>query len=43
VQARLASLGVEAEAKSPEQFQDLLKADWEAAGKLVSASGARVE
>ena len=43
VQARLASLGVEAEAKTPGQFQDLLKADWEAAGKLVAASGARVE
>ncbi len=43
VQTRLASLGVEAEAKSPAQFQDLLKADWDAAGKLVAASGARVE
>lgn len=43
VQARLAALGVEAEAKSPEQFQALLKADWDAAGKLVAASGARVE
>lgn len=43
VQARLASLGVEAEAKSPAQFQTLLKADYEAAGKVVSASGARVE
>lgn len=43
VQARLAALGVEAEAKSPAQFQALLKADWEAAGKLVAASGARVE
>ena len=43
VQARLAALGVEAEAKSPAQFQDLLKADWDAAGKLVAASGARVE
>ncbi|MFY3135466.1 tripartite tricarboxylate transporter substrate-binding protein [Achromobacter xylosoxidans] len=43
VQARLAALGVEAEAKSSAQFQELLKADWEAAGKLVAASGARVE
>ncbi|BEG73992.1 tripartite tricarboxylate transporter substrate-binding protein [Achromobacter xylosoxidans] len=43
VQARLAALGVEAEGKSPAQFQALLKADWEAAGKLVAASGARVE
>ena len=43
VQARLASLGVEAEARSAAQFQDLLKADWEAAGKVVAASGARVE
>jgi len=43
VQARLASLGVEAEAKSAAQFQALLKADFEAAGKVVSASGARVE
>ncbi|MDH1522705.1 MULTISPECIES: tripartite tricarboxylate transporter substrate-binding protein [Achromobacter] len=43
VQARLASLGVEAEAKSAAQFQELLKADFEAAGKVVAASGARVE
>ncbi|MFY1875083.1 tripartite tricarboxylate transporter substrate-binding protein [Achromobacter xylosoxidans] len=43
VQARLAALGVEAEARSPAQFQELLKADWDAAGKLVAASGARVE
>ena len=43
VQARLAALGVEAEAKSAAQFQDLLKADWAAAEKLVAASGARVE
>ncbi|MCG7328421.1 tripartite tricarboxylate transporter substrate binding protein [Achromobacter sp. ACRQX] len=43
VQARLASLGVEAEARSAAQFQELLKADFEAAGKVVSASGARVE
>lgn len=43
VQSRLASLGVEAEAKSAAQFQELLKADFEAAGKVVSASGARVE
>ncbi|CAB3860019.1 MULTISPECIES: tripartite tricarboxylate transporter substrate-binding protein [Achromobacter] len=43
VQARLASLGVEAEAKSAAQFQELLNADFEAAGKVVAASGARVE
>lgn len=43
VQTRLASLGVEAEAKSAGQFQDLLKADYDAAGKVVAASGARVE
>jgi len=43
VQSRLASLGVEAEPKSAAQFQALLKADFEAAGKVVSASGARVE
>jgi len=43
VQSRLASLGVEAEAKSAAQFQELLKADYEAAGKVVAASGARVE
>lgn len=29
--------------KTPAQFQDLLKADWEAAGKLVAAPSARVE
>ena len=43
VQSRLASLGVEAEGKSAAQFQELLKADFEAAGKVVAASGARVE
>lgn len=43
VQARLASLGVEAQAQSTAQFQNLLQADWIAAGKLVEASGARVE
>jgi tripartite-type tricarboxylate transporter receptor subunit TctC len=43
VQSRLASLGVEAEAKSAAQFQELLNADFEAAGKVVAASGARVE
>ncbi|CAA9407181.1 MAG: BUG/TctC family periplasmic protein [uncultured Ramlibacter sp.] len=43
VQERLARLGVEAGTQSPEEFQKLLRADWESAGVLVKASGARIE
>ncbi|OZI35954.1 receptor [Bordetella genomosp. 1] len=43
VQERLASLGVEAAAKSTDEFQQILAADWKASEKLVKESGARVE
>jgi tripartite-type tricarboxylate transporter receptor subunit TctC len=43
VQERLARLGVEAGTQSPDEFQKLLRADWESAGVLVKASGARIE
>jgi len=43
VQERLASLGVETAPSTPQQFQDLLAADWKAADKLVSDSGAKIE
>lgn len=43
VQERLAALGVESKAISTAQFQELLAADWKAADKLVTASGAKVE
>jgi tripartite-type tricarboxylate transporter receptor subunit TctC len=44
VQERLTRLGVEtAGAMSVDAFQGLLKADWDAAGVLVKASGARIE
>jgi tripartite-type tricarboxylate transporter receptor subunit TctC len=43
VQERLARLGVEAGAMSSDEFQKLLRADYESAGVLVKASGARIE
>ena len=44
VQERLTRLGVETgPAMSPDDFQKLLRADYEAAGVLVKASGARIE
>lgn len=43
VQERLARLGVEAGTLSSDEFQKLLRADWDAAGVLVKASGARIE
>ena len=43
VQERLARLGVEAGTMSSDEFQKLLRADWDAAGVLVKASGARIE
>jgi tripartite-type tricarboxylate transporter receptor subunit TctC len=43
VQERLARLGVETGAMSSDAFQQLLRADWDAAGALVKASGARIE
>jgi tripartite-type tricarboxylate transporter receptor subunit TctC len=43
VQQRLATLGVESGAMSSDEFQKLLRADYDAAGVLVKASGARIE
>ena len=44
VQERLTRLGVESGATmSPDEFQKLLRADYEQAGVLVKASGARIE
>ena len=43
VQERLANLGVEPGTMSVDAFQALLKADYEQAGVLVKASGARIE
>jgi tripartite-type tricarboxylate transporter receptor subunit TctC len=43
VQERLTRLGVEAGTQSSDEFQKLLRADYEAAGVLVKASGARIE
>jgi tripartite-type tricarboxylate transporter receptor subunit TctC len=43
VQERLATLGVEPGTMAPEEFQKLLRADYEQAGVLVKASGARIE
>ena len=43
VQERLARLGVESGTMSVDEFQKLLRADYESAGVLVKASGARIE
>jgi tripartite-type tricarboxylate transporter receptor subunit TctC len=43
VQERLARLGVETKPMAVEDFQKLLRADWETAGVIVKASGATVE
>jgi tripartite-type tricarboxylate transporter receptor subunit TctC len=43
VQERLTRLGVEPGAMSTDEFQKLLRADYDAAGALVKASGARIE
>ena len=43
VQERLTRLGVEAGTMSSDEFQKLLRADYEAAGVLVKTSGARIE
>lgn len=43
VQERFTRLGVEAGTSPAEDFQKLLRADWEQAGVIVKASGARIE
>lgn len=43
VQERLARLGVESKPMPVDEFQKLLRADWDNAGAIVRASGAKVE
>lgn len=43
VQQRFANLGVETAPMTVDEFQKLLRADWETAGAIVRASGAKVE
>lgn len=43
VQERLARLGVESKAMAVDDFNQLLRADWEQAGVIVKASGAKAE
>ncbi len=43
VQERLTRLGVEPSTMSADEFQKLLRADWDNAGMIVKASGARIE
>jgi tripartite-type tricarboxylate transporter receptor subunit TctC len=43
VQERLTRLGVESGPMSADEFQKLLRADWDTAGAIVKASGARIE
>ena len=43
VQQRFANLGVETMPMSSDDFQKLLKADWDSADTIVKASGAKVE
>lgn len=43
VQERLTRLGVEPSTASADEFQKILRADWDQAGQIVKASGARIE
>jgi len=43
VQERLGFLGVEPQTMSADEFNALLRADWETSGAVVKASGARIE
>jgi tripartite-type tricarboxylate transporter receptor subunit TctC len=43
IQERFKRLGVEPRSQSPEEFQKLLRADWDAMGVVVKASGAKVD
>jgi len=43
IQERFKRLGVEPRSQSAEAFQKLLRADWEAMGAVVKASGAKVD
>jgi len=43
VQERFKRLGVEPRSQSAEEFQKLLRADWDAMGAVVKASGAKID
>ena len=43
VQQRLANLGLETAPMTSDDFQKLLRADWDTAGAIVRASGAKLE
>jgi len=43
IQERFRRLGVEPRSQSPEEFQKLLRADWDAMGAVVKTSGAKVD
>jgi len=40
---RFKNLGVETSLASPDEFQQILRADWDNAGLIVKSSGAKVE
>jgi tripartite-type tricarboxylate transporter receptor subunit TctC len=43
IQERFVRLGVEPRKQSADEFQQLLRADWDAMGVVVKASGAKVD
>jgi tripartite-type tricarboxylate transporter receptor subunit TctC len=43
IQERFKRLGVEPRTQSAEEFQKLLRADWDAMGAVVKASGAKID
>jgi len=43
IQERFKRLGVEPRMQSAEEFQKLLRADWDAMGAVVKASGAKID
>ena len=43
VTERFTRLGIDTGTASPEDFQKLLRADWDVAGQIVKAAGAKVE
>lgn len=43
VMERFKNIGVETATASPEEFQQILRADWDNAGVIVKSSGAKVE
>ncbi len=43
VQERFARIGIESSTVSPDEFQKILRADWDNSAQIVKASGARIE